>query len=403
MSVSLSRRRLLLRPATALILVLLAATLWAAVFFRQYHEAPVRRHIEAGAEYARLGQAGRAEQEWREAVRLDPNNAAAWELLGELALSTDNWTLGSEAFGQLARLKPDAPNVHGRLAACLLRSGDEVGAFKHAQEELKHDPEDGSSLLISALLLSNMGQLQREVEYLRRLLKQMPDDPDVLALLAETLTYTSNYAEARDVIGRLLKVAPDNAEAYDLRGVGWFNEDPSPQGMAQAESDLLKALRLNPLAPFPRLYLGKIYRRRNQPQKALFQLEEAYRLLPHREDILFELAGAYEQAGQPQKAAQTRQKFETMRQEADLVSSLEKKCKVYPDNFDYHLQLGLLEWKRGEYHKARAYLTRASVLRPADSRVNAALRKLASTTGAPDPRDALQAKMNAAAQGGSLR
>jgi tetratricopeptide (TPR) repeat protein len=370
-----------IRPAAAVILIVLAAAAWAFVLLRQSRSAPVDRYIEAGREYILLGDSHMAEKKWREALRLDPNNTTAWIHLAGLYSSTDNWPAGVQAYRELLRLKADRPRLHSDLAVCLLRSGDELGAYKESLEELKRDPNDIPALTISAQLASQMGELQREADSLQRLRKLEPENVYSLTLLAENLTFSHDYVAALSVLNQILRLDPNNSEAYALRGVSIYDSDRSPAGLDQAEQDFQRSLKANALAPFPRLYLGKIYRQRGDNPKALFQLEAAQRLMPFKRDIYFELAAAYAQAGKPNKAARARQTFEQMRRQADLVESLKKKCSVNPDDFEDHLKLGVLAMREADYHVARACLDKAHALRPADPQVNVALAQMARITG----------------------
>src|SRR5205085_1410800 len=129
----------------------------------------------------------------------------------------------------------------------------------------------------------------------------------------------------------------------------------------------------------------------------VFQLETAQRFMPNKMDINFELAGALEQAGQAQKAAYFRKRFETIRDRMALKNGLQKKCAVDPNNFENHLQLGTLLMNEGDYSLARPYLDQAKTLKPDDPRVNKALQQLAMRMEAgTDPRDALLGSLRSA-------
>jgi cytochrome c-type biogenesis protein CcmH/NrfG len=395
-------RRQLSNPATAVALILIAVASWAVVAAIQRRSAPFARHLDAGRQYAAEGHARQAESEWEAALRLDPKSPIAWELLGELYTSLGNWQGGAAAFQALSKLTPNAPNVFSRLSICLLRNGNERDALTQANEELKRFPSNVEALIVSALVLSKMSDLDQEVACLQKILKSQPDNFFVLVLLAENLIYTHSYSVARPVIDHILRINPNHAEAYSLRGMAAFNEDRTQEGLAHAEEDFIKSLKNDPLAPFARLYLGKIYRTRGQMDKAVFQLETAQRLMPNKMDINFELAGALEQSGQTQKAAIFRKRFETIRDRMALKNGLQKKCAVDPGNFENHLQLGTLLLNEGDYSLARPYLEQAKSLNPSDIRVNKALQQLTMRMeGGTDPRDALMGALRSAEAGRS--
>jgi uncharacterized protein HemY len=148
--------------------------------------------------------------------------------------------------------------------------------------------------------------------------------------------------------------------------------------MAQAEADLKQALALQPGYAAPHLYLGRIYRRRGQPARALPELEAAARGQPERSDAYFELAALYQQMGRAGDAARARARFEALRQEADRITRLEQRCAADPTDFDDHKRMGLLALRRGDYRRASHYLNRAQKIRPGDADIRAALQQLAS-------------------------
>lgn len=355
-----------------------AAAAWSLVLLWQIKTGPVQQRVDAGIAYFQAGQAEKAEREWREAVRLDPQNVDAWELLGEHYLKTRNWQSGLETYRQLLRLTPDKPDVRARLALCALRSGDAASALRYGQEALQRDPNNITALNLCATLLASSGDYQRQLEHLRRLAQLQPDDPDVLTRLAVELTFRRLHNEAAPLLERVLRLNPQSAQAHALRGVASFDQDASPEGLARAEADFRRSLELSPNAPFPHLYLGKIYRRRGSMEKAILHLEQAAQRMPDRKEIFFELASVYEKAGHPAKAARARRRFEALQIEAEREDTLRKRCAAAPGDFDSHLQLASLLIKKGDYPGARLFLNRAEALHPQNRQVQAIRRRLAS-------------------------
>src|SRR5207247_10049933 len=116
--------------------------------------------------------------------------------------------------------------------------------------ELKRNPDDGTALAIASLMLSATGELQRESEYLGRLVNIEPNDVGILTLYAENLTFTYKYLEAQGVIERILRIESNTFEALALRGICTFNQDTSPEGQKKAEADLQASLKANPFSAF---------------------------------------------------------------------------------------------------------------------------------------------------------
>jgi Flp pilus assembly protein TadD len=390
-----------IRPWAAVSVLLLAAVIWAIALVWQSKRAGVRKHLLAGAEYVRLGNSKGAETEWLQASRLEPKNPQVWELLGELYMSTERWMSALEAFRKLEKIKPETPNLYTRLAVSAIRTGDENGSYIYAQSQLQRDPNDIASLLISAHILRLRGEELKRLDYLRRLHQLLPQDKEILSFLTEALTSKYKYDEARLLLTRQIELDPNDAQAYSLRGLGYLNSDPSPQGLENAEKDFLAALKINPLAPFPRLHLGKVYRMRGNLKEALLQMEQAMRVLPDKMDIYYEIAPVYAQAKMPEKAAAARKKYNELRHALDYEASLGKRCVADPNNYAIHLEMGQLQLKKGDARQASYYLSRAQAIRPHDPPLQQALRQLGQLVGAVDQNASLMEKATTAAKSNS--
>jgi spermidine synthase len=92
---------------------------------------------------------GAAQQAWREALRVDPENRAIAHLFGEhfvsLAISyaqSENLDAVTTVFRALVEILPWEPDAHVRLANHLLREGRVSEAIAHYEEALRLDPEN---------------------------------------------------------------------------------------------------------------------------------------------------------------------------------------------------------------------------------------------------------------------
>jgi tetratricopeptide (TPR) repeat protein len=249
-------------------------------------------------------------------------------------------------------------------------------AQRLAQEELKRNPTDPSSLTILAFLSEMQQDTEQQIGYLKRLQALQPNDTETLRDLAQAYYGMGKYPDVLSVTDHLVSVNPADRTGYALRGAARIEMDASATAMARAEADLLESLKIEPLSPFVRYTLGRLYLRQRQYPKAVFQLELAQKLYPAKMDIYFDLATAYMRVGQTKKAAEARQRFETLRQEATAMSALQKQCSLDKNNFDAHLKLGKLKLKYGDTRQALTYLQRALDLKPDSKEARAAFQQL---------------------------
>lgn len=373
-------RHTLTRPIGAVILLGCAALVWGLTLRSQF--SPARRHLETGIEFARQHKGPEAEREWQEAARLTPDDPRPYDYLSEYYIDTHNWPAALDALHQLERRKPDAPHLKARLALCSQQIGDELSAYKYAEASLQAEPNDPATILIFCDLLQHTGEKQRRLDLLRRLAKLQPDNLASQLLLAETLTDKRQFDEARPLVEQILKRDPENAEAYSLRGMILLNTDSSPQGLHQAEADLLRVVAQPRYAAFAHYNLGKITLRLGQAQKAVTHLAAAAQAMPTRREVWFELADACSQAGQPKQSEAARQKAESLLQDENRISVLEKRCAANPGDFEAHLELAQRFLQRADYRKASLHLDQARALRPDDARTQLALQQLASAMNA---------------------
>ncbi len=357
-----------------LLLTVIVAVAWAWIGGGD----PAREHVEAGRALIQANRGPEAEQEWKQAARLNPNNAAAWELLARYYTQHDDATAAVEPLRHLAQLRPDTPHVFNMLAEAAFRADDPLALKRQAESALQRNPNDVAALSIAAKMLTKGDDESRRLSNLRRLVALRPDDTDFQALLARALTSAHLYEEAAPLIERMLRSNPNNAEPYSLRGRRWLDTGTTREEYSRSEADFQKALTLNPQGPMPHLYLGKLYVRMGDPARAIDHLELAERAMPDRPEVYYVLAAAFTQAKQPDKAAAARARFAALRQQEDLMSSLTARCTADPNSFEDHLRMGLACLRKGDLDKADFYLNRAEALRPSDPRPKDALKQLAT-------------------------
>jgi tetratricopeptide (TPR) repeat protein len=348
-------------------------------------ERPARQHLAAGMDYAERGLGAAAEREWQAALRISPQFLDAHRMLGEYYMTTHQWHKAIAQWEQLRQLAPREPHVQCKMAEALMRSGQEVDALRWAERELKRDRQCLKALLTAGILTDKTSDRRRAAEYLRAAATLRPTDPQVLIVLGRSLTKSGQYQEARVVLRRVLQLSPRSAEAHYLLGWGAARSPSEPDHIQRAEQYYREVLRLNPLHAGARLELGRLALQRHDPPAAVFQLEEAARLMPQNAQVFFTLAQAYESARDAAKARKARAKFLRLSQRDATEAALLKRCAADANDAESHYRLGALKWEKGEAELARYFLRQAARVKPHDARIQAALRKLEQPLSPPDP------------------
>lgn len=374
--------------------MLVAVAICGVVSWRLGQTAPTHRHTQAGIQLMQEKKPSEAEREWQQAVRLDPNNAEAWEMLGDFYQVAQRWPAAVQAFSQVVRINPDLPNVHANLATCAFQMKDAGTAQRHAEIALQRNPDDIAALRVLSDLAAQNHEDEKRVKYLQRLAALLPQDSGILETLAEVLLMSkSDSVQARDIVERILSLNPNSDRAYRVRGTARFNEDTTAQGLASAKADFEKVLQINPGDVEAHRYLGRICLRLNQPRQAIKHFEEISRGRPYALAHFMELASAYRKAGDERGANMWAQRFSRAEQFDTRIRDLRDRLKLKSAKFDNYLEFGLLlvnavaensdsyqlfhfRYERGEVRPADFYLLQAVQLRPQDAKTQTAMRRL---------------------------
>jgi predicted Zn-dependent protease len=165
--------------------------------------------------------------------------------------------------------------------------------------------------LVRVGILRSQRRYSQSRDALEEALQTWPGDPRLRRELATLHFMAREYDEALPMLEELLKEEPGSVELNLLVGEIWV-EKRQPQ---KAVPYLEKAVSGDPSWLRPKAVLGRAYVDAGEAEKAIPQLEAA---LATDEDgsLRFQLARAYQAAGQPDRARQMRREFQEIQREA---------------------------------------------------------------------------------------
>ena len=201
-------------------------------------------------------------------VAREPDNAEAWQLLGDvLVVSGEDTVKPMEAYRHALTLKKDELAARVGLATLLLQSHD-------------------------------IPQAASEIAILKSL---HPGHPRVQLLVAKLAIAQNDFKTARDISQQLLKAAPENPRLLELAGYVEANAG----SLLQAELFLTKALAVDAGSPVARRLLVQTHLRSGEPTKALSVLGPGLEGPNPPLDLLVLAAEAYLQLGNAKAAEAT--------------------------------------------------------------------------------------------------
>lgn len=320
------------------VLIGVALLMWGYIFWRNTQSAPVRQRIEAGAQFLQNGQQAAAKQQWREAVRLDPQNAPTWELLGDLYLKTQDYAAGLDAFRH-ALDNSSAPDLQARAAFCALQISDLSAARRYASGELKQNADDVTALQVLAEVEKRENHPDEQLKHLQRLVELQPQDVSALQDLAGEFARRDAFDKLLPLSKRLVEVEPDAATSYFLRGLALFNADSGEKNLPGAEADFKRSLELDPTDVEAHRFLARLYSRQNKPLQAIEHFEAIGKMRPYVSAHFLELSNAYRRAGKGRQANQVLALFTHLKQINRQMVSLVDRIELSPKNVENCLRM----------------------------------------------------------------
>jgi tetratricopeptide (TPR) repeat protein len=135
----------------------------------------------------RRGDVKLAEQEWREALRLAPNDSTISNNLGLVCTNQGRYTEAVSFFRKAIELKPDDPNPHLNLGIAYEKTGQHGAAETEFRAALSLSPQQNNSeahFKLGALYVS-MGRRAEGLREYQAGLKSDPENRDALAAVQE--------------------------------------------------------------------------------------------------------------------------------------------------------------------------------------------------------------------------
>jgi tetratricopeptide (TPR) repeat protein len=131
---------------------------------------PVTRRDLAMLHYE-LGDLSAAKDQLIDALRLAPDDAWSYVVLGNIFTREQDWDSAIRFFTKALDLKPGDPYALNGLGAASAKSGDEASAMRHFEAAIEANPHFPEPRFGKALLLKNQGHLDAAAEALESLFR----------------------------------------------------------------------------------------------------------------------------------------------------------------------------------------------------------------------------------------
>jgi tetratricopeptide (TPR) repeat protein len=244
-------------------------------------------HYQLGVAFDQQHNEGRAESEWRDAVRLKPTLTDADRALSAIELRRGDFDAVTQTAEQIIAAQPDSADGY------LLRAVAEINRQKYsdAEEDLHKAiplaPQSAAPYIqLGNIRLRQKQYAEAEKSYQEALDKD-PSSSDGLSGLMNTDFAQKQFDKAIAAANAQIAKSPNNSNFYDLLGTAFFN---GKKDLKAAEAALRKAVDLDKTNSDALVKLGKVQIAEDSADQALATYQQSIKDNP-REITFYVLAG----------------------------------------------------------------------------------------------------------------
>src|SRR5881397_1512503 len=210
-------------------------------------EAKKTRFLAEADNYFKAGNYDKAKVSYLNVVRLDPQNAVAFERIGAMWLEEGAPLRAGPFLVKASELEPKNAQNRIHLARCYLAAGRLADATKEALKVLEQVPDSGDAIVVLTDAARSNEEIEEAVQQLQKFPKK--DEASFHLASANLFLYKRDLVAAGDALQQALAVDPKSSAAHMAMGdLHLLQKDPK-----QAGEEFKKAADLAPIRSTERL------------------------------------------------------------------------------------------------------------------------------------------------------
>jgi len=168
----------------------------------------------AGACNAGLMQFDAAINNYKKALKINPDYADAYNNMGNALKDKGDLEAAIESYKQALKIKPDYVQAYNNMGNALRKKGDSEVAIESYKQALKIKPDYAQAYNNMGNALSDKGDLEAAIESYKQALKIKPDYVQAYNNIGIALKDKGDLEAAIESYKQVLKIKPDYAEVY---------------------------------------------------------------------------------------------------------------------------------------------------------------------------------------------
>jgi tetratricopeptide (TPR) repeat protein len=253
----------------------------------------------------KLGAREEEEQVLEKAVELDPNLAEPRNQLGTLYMADGKMDEAEKEFKAALSINPEFAESENDLGALYARQGKNEEALALLQKATEHDPKNVPAFLNWGLVLATLGHYSQAEEAFKKAIVLSPDYADAYEALGMAEERGGAFQEAIPNFQKVVSLQPDSAEAHIELGIAMAEQ----YDLATALEQFSEAERLNANSAAAHFSRGQAFYDLGKNEEARKELETALRLSPSYGAALYALALVEKRANNLPRSTELLQKL----------------------------------------------------------------------------------------------
>jgi tetratricopeptide (TPR) repeat protein len=339
----------------------------------------IKPHLLLADLYRQAGHAEEAEEQWKQALGIDPHSEAALEGLSNALLDRKDYISVIGLLQHAPRTEPLALALSKALG--LLNYYEAAGDVLN--EAIRLNPKSAALANAESVVLVKQHKYEDAIKLLQNAAQQHPGDQQIEIQLLRVMVLTDHINLARPIAPKLLALHPHDAEVLYLNG---FVEHAMGND-TQAKAHLEEAVERDPDFFSYHYKLGMVLVTLHENQEAKEQLEKAVALGDTEPNVHYQLALALRGLGDKEHATEEVSLYQKLKQAEDDASAAALKvkqadgeldegkvqdaivlyrdiCEAMPENANYKFKLAIALHRAGDTEGERAQLEAAIKLDP---------------------------------------
>ena len=244
-------------------------------------------HYQLGNAFAQQHNEGRAESEWREAVRIRPNLTDAQRSLAALELRRGNIDAILQAAQQIIASDPSSADGFLWKGVADMTRKKYSDAQQDAEQAVQRLPQSPAPYILMGDIQLNQKHYADALKFYQEALDKAPSSADGLKGVIYTYSAQKEYDKAIAAANAQIAKSPNNSSFYEQLGTVLYDGKKDLKG---AEAALRKAIELDKNNSEALLKLGKLLAEEGSIDQALATFQQSIKDNP-REVPFYVLSG----------------------------------------------------------------------------------------------------------------